>query len=122
MNPRQRNAFDKPCLTPAETLAPEYSWKHGDFSICFTVNRSPDVHEGAPVWHVSVSWRGEQVSRWPLKVKKRALAMASKLLSGVGTGRREELQRNISLHLRRRLSADEEAAIDQDFLAAPLTG
>lgn len=120
MNARQRTAFESPCLAPGETLDPRYSWKHGDFSLCFTVNRSREVHEGAPVWHVSVSWKGEQVSRWPPKVKKQALSIATKLLQGVGSGRREELPRKISLHLRRRLSDEEIAALDPAFLTGPI--
>lgn len=60
---------------------------------------------GGPVWHTSVRPR-------TLVTEKELRRMANKVLEGVGDARRGEWQeRHESLHVRRRLSAAEEAIV-----------
>lgn len=80
-----------------------------------------DLCAGVPVFHASVAQIGKAgpiPCRMVMK-KNMAQAIGIKLLDGVGVGETFIKAGEVAFHIRRRLSDEEVAGLDTDWLAIP---
>ncbi len=127
---RQRLALASPCDRHEEAVPPQYMRLSDDGVGTILMVHVGDIcvkHDGMPAWHASVSFSNKaapgaiHVNCWTRSMLRKATNTVEDLLNGVGDRDHElYVSGNNSMHLYRRLHADEVRALHKTHPDAPV--